>query len=206
MSSNNPGPSAPTPRLSRPVALALIGALLLIVAALLAANGTSWQELRLPLRVTARIALALFVVAFAAPGVPLLRSWQPTAALAFAGSHFIHLGLIVARAGVGHRLAILEDFLGIIAYAAVAFIGWRAWKSGAQGPLRSWMPYADSAAYWVVWATFAEMYWGAIRAPFSSVDWTYPVLLGELALAAALRLGGPYLFRRGTSGAAGGPS
>lgn len=180
---------------SRDVALALIVLAILVVTALLtASSGFSWDGLRLPLRVTARMSVFLFAIAFALPGIPRARAWHPTAALAFAACHFIHLGLILARAGVGHRPELLGDVGGVLTYALIAFIAWRAYRDRAGSDSSRLERLAGTACWWLVLAFFVFI---TVSDALEHLSW--PVLsqlkLAALLMAAVVRVVGQRFSR-----------
>jgi hypothetical protein len=187
--------NAATLHLELGVALSVIAAILCATTVLLITNGFGWETLNLPLRVTARISVVLFALAFATHGVSRLRNWQAPAALAFAACHFIHLGLIITRARVGNHFSMLADPQGVIAYAAIAFIAWRAFTYRPERSSSRRMQFAESAAYWMVWITFAYFLVNNFLSAEAPRPLIYPALVGLLIVAAAVRVGWRFLER-----------
>jgi len=167
----------------------VIALVLFAVTLMLATDGISWMSLRTPLRFTARVSVVLFAVAFAAGGVTPLRPWKAAATLAFAACHFIHLGLIVARAQTGHHLGMLADLMGITAYAAIAFIAWRALATRPGVATARSLYWLEMLAWWTVWANFTLFLASVMLAPETEPSLAYPLLVGLLLVSAAARLG-----------------
>lgn len=174
--------------------LAALGA---IVLGVLAHDGWGTEGIRLVIRATARTSLALFLAAFLASTLaavwpsPLTR-WQlrnrRALGLAFATSHAVHLGAIVALAStdpetlwrLSNSTSVVAGGTGYLAIAllvststdrAMAWLGAASWQR-----LHTW----GSAVVWVVLLTA-----NAKRIPVSGW-YAVPVML--LLAAAALKV------------------
>jgi hypothetical protein len=194
--SDHPHGKTAANRLEWRTAVTVIAAIGCATAIMLVTFGVGWKTLNLTLRVTARISAVLFAFAFAARGAPGLKNWQAPAAIAFAACHFIHLGLIVTRAQVGDHLSMLADLPGIIVYAAVAFIGWRAFTHRSMRSRSRRMQYGEEGAYWVVWIGFGQFLVQTFLSAPAPRPLVYPALIGLLLGAAAFRVGWRFLERR----------
>ncbi|MFY9562458.1 MAG: hypothetical protein WAQ52_19670 [Terriglobales bacterium] len=134
--------------------------------------------IRLLLRVTARISCLLFLGAFAGPGLrnlwpPKWTEWieqsRPQFLLAFAGSHTIHLALVLTLAW-----AIPEEFRrqfprygligGAIVYVLIYVLAWAAFadlrsRRATRVPVRH-LTALQATAMYLIWVVFALAFVG----------------------------------------------
>ncbi|WP_439817740.1 hypothetical protein [Zavarzinia sp. CC-PAN008] len=172
----------------------------LVATSVLAVGGT--DGLRLGIRETARTSLVLFLLAFTASAAVQLAPngwtrWQRRnrrmLGLAFATSHFLHLGLLVGLASVDTALFWSLTNPTTIATAGLAYVFIAAMaatsfpRSAALLGPRAWrvLHWAGSA---YVWISFAVAF--GKRVPLDAA-YALPValLLGGLALRIAARAG-----------------
>ena len=152
-------------------------AVCLMVACLLAAYGAGEEGLSSVIRATARTSFALFLPAFVAPAVDVLRPARWTRWLsenrahlfaAFAASHLVHAAAIftLARATGGASLADRSTaiiaagglvYLPIIFAGATAFAPVAEWARG-----RAWARLFLAFGLYAIWLTFLNSYGGRV--------------------------------------------
>lgn len=167
----------------------------------LAVFGTGEEGLGYALRLTARTSLALFLLAFVASSLNRLR---PSAAskwllrnrrylgVSFAVSHFIHLGVIAARASLHSEAFFATRSLpslipGATAYAFITAMALTS-TNGAVKRLgrKRWVALHKTGMY-VIFIIFAGAYAGSIRAqPLDVIP--LALLVAALALRGLARL------------------
>ena len=176
-----------------------LGALGLTLAAsgiFLAAAGASEENLRLLLRLSARIAFVLLLLVFAARPMrelvrtPLTLGLLRNRALlgvAFAGVHTAHLALLVARVELfpDFDLLVSRNVPGVLTYLlmyAMVFTTFRGPKR-AIGP-RAWRVLHKIGLFWLTYA-FAQTQLPASTDDLSGMNWW---LFSLLAAALVTRL------------------
>lgn len=181
-----PLPTAPAAPRSLRFAAAAILAISLTVVALLGWLGVSQPSVDGLLRLTARVSVLLFSAAVLVAGLPRWGGWQPPLALAFAGSHTVHLALIVLSAAISSRPQMLRDPVGALAYLGVLAIAIHAVARIRGLPLPVLVRRAVPFAYAAVWLTFLGFYlrpWVLKGEPPSPLAFA---LLGLLLVSAAV--------------------
>ena len=131
------------------------------------------------LRITAGISLLFFVWAFAAGGLARLMPNRSTrwlqanrrnAVLAFAASHTVHLGFIVAFTAKMSEAQFIQTHLWVVAIvggAGFVLIYTLAWKAFRKKSTMAGDSRFEVFAYYYVWSIFALGYVaGAFRARF----------------------------------------
>jgi DMSO/TMAO reductase YedYZ heme-binding membrane subunit len=170
-----------------------------LVAGLLGAYGVGSAGFSVSLRLTARVAVVLFVSAFAASSAHRVRRSPFTAWLlrnrrylgvSFAVVHFTHLGLIVAAAvrlpaDFFHRTSAVTIIGGGIAYLLILGMTVTSFdRTAAWLGRRGWIRLHLAGSYFV-WGVFLQSYAGrAVREPV-----LFGPFAAALVLVLALRLG-----------------
>jgi DMSO/TMAO reductase YedYZ heme-binding membrane subunit len=165
-----------------------------LVAGLLGAYGVGSAGLSISIRLTARVAVVLFMAAFAASSAHRVRRSPFTAWLlrnrrylgvSFAVVHFTHLGLIVASAAQSpaeflHRTRTVTIVFGGLAYLLLLGMTATSFDRTAAWLGRMWWKRLHLAGSYLVWGVFLQSYtWRAVREP---------VLFGPFAVALVLVL------------------
>ncbi len=168
-----------------------------MVGAILGIAGTSDDDMRLALRLTAWTSLALFLAAFVASS--LQRLWRTSVStwllrnrrslgVAFAISHSIHLALIAARVA-GHSDAFWQGrtlasmIPGAIAYAFIAAMALTSFDRPARWLGRGRWKILHKVGVYVIWVIFVGAEVGRLGGHVLGV-----LPLAALALALVLRM------------------
>lgn len=157
-------------------------ATLALCALFLLVAGAGDENIRISLRVTARIAFLLLLVVFVArplrqmfrtPVTAMLLRYRPLVGVAFAGVHTGHLGVLVYRARevTDFELGIVANLPGALTYAVIfamvltTFSGPRR----ALGP-KAWRILHKVGLYWITFA-FAQTQLPSSLDDLGSMNW-----------------------------------
>lgn len=152
-------------------------AVCLMVACLLAAYGAGEEGLRSIIRATARTSFALFLPAFVAPALDVLRPARWTRWLcenrahlfaAFAASHLFHAAAIFALARATGGASLADRSTAVIAagglvYLPIIFAGATAFAPVAEwGRRRAWARLFLAFGLYAICLTFLDSYGGRV--------------------------------------------